>query len=480
MELPEYFGAVRRHWLLILALVVFGGLAGFGVAKSTIPTYVSTSSVFVSVNSGDSTIELVQGSNFAQASMQSYAELATMPVVLDPVIQKLGLDKSTTSLARDIATDTPLNTVVLNIKATAESAQGAADLANAVTAELSKQIQQMAPKDKVGEPVVDVRQTAVAIPPKFQNAPNTKLLAATGAAAGLLFAVCYALLRSVIDTRLRNEHDLGRLSQKPVLGLIPRLPGKKNHDSGVVMRRDPHAATSEAYRRVAANLEFLSPDDPVRSVAVTSSLPAEGKSQLVLNLAVALAESKKRVLVIDADLRRPTVAKTCGIDGQFGLTTVLTGGAELQEAIVPWGPIHVLPAGRTAPNPAELLSSKAMGEIMAESLTQFDFIIVDAAPLLPVSDTLSLVRHVSGTVMVAQAGRTKARHLRSALSIIDGVKSEVYGIVLNRVKTAGQVDPYQFADPNSAKSATLMDTPPDLDAWGPSKIEQFDDASIQR
>ncbi|RBL99634.1 hypothetical protein C1H84_14565 [Glutamicibacter soli] len=448
MELPQYLLALRRHWILILVLAVLWGALGYGYGKISPPTYTAGSSVFVSASSGENTSELVQGSNFTQNLMQSYAQLATMPVVLDPVIQKLGLDDTATSLAKRIDVDTPLNTVLINIKASAGDASASADLANAVADELTVQVQGLAPKQASGQPAIDMKPVAKAAPPQFPSAPNTKLLAASGLGAGLLLGILYALLRSLIDTRVRTDQDLQRLTPYPTLGQVPRRDKK---GTGVVMRTAPHDTVSEAYRRLAANLEFLSPDNPVRSVAVTSALPAEGKSTLTLNLAVALAETRKRVLVIDADLRRPTVATVCGIDGQFGLTTVLSGNARLDEAIVQWGPIHVMPAGRTAPNPAELLSSMAMAEILAASAGNFDFVLVDSAPLLPVSDTLALVRHVDGTLLVTRAGSTKVRHLRTALNALEGVKATICGIVLNRVRVGVRAEHYSYNDTSAAK-----------------------------
>ncbi|MGP5026154.1 polysaccharide biosynthesis tyrosine autokinase [Glutamicibacter sp. BW77] len=442
MELPEYLMALKRHWLLIVIVAVLGGGIGFGVGKMTPPTYSATSSVFVSASSGESTSELVQGSNFTQNLMQSYAQLATMPLVLEPVMDELNLTGSVASLRNRVSVNTPLNTVLINIRASAGSPKQAADLANAVAAELAVQAKALAPKQASGLPAIEMKPVGVAVIPKFQSAPNTKLLTATGLAGGLFVGVLYALLRSVIDTRVRSERDLTRLSEKPILGLVPK---RDPRSTGISMRRTPHDLVSESYRRLAANLQFVSPDNPVTSVVVTSALPAEGKSSLAMNLAIALSENRKKVLVIDADLRRPTVATVCGIDGQYGLTTVLSGKAELSEAIVSWGPISVLPAGRMAPNPAELLSSNAMGDIIQESSVRFDYVIVDAAPLLPVSDTLALVRHVSSALLVARAGKTKAKHLRNAMESLEGVKATLCGIVLNGVKVNIKAERYSYA-----------------------------------
>lgn len=442
MELPEYLMALRRHWLLIMLVALLGGCVGYGVGKMTPPTYTATSSVFVSARSGESTSDLVQGSNFTQNLMQSYAQLATMPLVLEPVIDELKLSESAVTLSNRISVNSPLNTVLISIRASAGEPEEAADIANAVAEELAVQAQQLAPKQASGLPAIDMQPVADAVIPKFQSAPNTKLLAATGFAGGLFLGVVYALLRTVVDTRIRNDRDLARLSEKPILGLVPK---RASQSTGVAMRTAPHDPISESYRRLAANLQFVSPDNPVTSVVVTSALPAEGKSSVAMNLAVALAESRKQVLLIDADLRRPTVASVCGIDGQFGLTTVLTGKTELSEAIVPWGPISVLPAGQIAPNPAELLSSKAMGDIIQEGSVRYDFVIVDAAPLLPVSDTLALVRHVSGSLLVARAGKTKAKHLRNAMESLEGVKASLCGIVLNGIKINLKAQRYGYA-----------------------------------
>lgn len=464
MNIQEYFLAIRRQWLVILLLGFLGGTLGFGVAKMTAPTFTSTSSVFVSATSGDSTSELVQGSNFTQNLMQSYAQLASMPVVLDPVIRDLKLDITATELSQRISVNAPLNTVLIKIRANAGSAQDAASLADALANELSVQVQRLAPKDAIGNPAIRMDLVARASIPQFQSAPNTKLIAAAGLALGLFAGVVIALFRALLDTRIRTENDIERITTQVILGKVPR---QDRRASRVIMRTDPSSIHAESYRRVASNLEFISPDDPIKSVVITSALPGEGKSTVAINLALALAENDKRVLVIDGDLRRPSIGNICGFDGQVGLTTVLTGHVELKDAVLNWGSISVLPAGRIPPNPTELLKSRSMSEVIKFTETKYDYVIIDSAPLLPVSDSLALSRQVSGTVVVARASSTKAKHVISSLQYLEAVNAPLAGIVLNRSRADITSEKYSYSSPEaSARKTAFRDTKADPNNFG--------------
>lgn len=449
MDIRDYFLALKRRTFVIIILGVIGFVAGFGVAKTTTPTFSATASVFVSVTSGDSTSELVQGSNYVQNLMQSYAQLATMPVVLEPVIRDLQLESSSTELAKRVTVNAPLNTVLIKIMANAPNASASATLANAIAMELSEQVQQLAPKDQNDKPSVRLDLVAKATTPQVQSAPNTKLIAATGFAAGLFLGVLYAALRAVFDTRLRDEKDLSRVTDGSVLATIPRA---KNSFSQAIFRVEPQSSVSDAYRRLAANLQFVSPDKPLTSVLVTSALPAEGKSTVTINLGLALAERGKSVLIIDADLRRPRIAEICGIEDPFGLTHVLTGVAEVTEALTIWGPVDILSAGVIPPNPAELLSSRAICEVIKAAELQYDYVLIDAAPILPVSDTLALTKQVSGTLFVAKANSTRGHIVQEGIQSITSIGAPLAGLVLNQTSARRERLGYGYSATNQATS----------------------------
>ncbi|MDB5819126.1 MAG: putative polysaccharide biosynthesis protein, partial [Rhizobacter sp.] len=168
-------------------------------------------------------------------------------------------------------------------------------------------------------------------------------------------------------------------------------------------------------------------------------LPQEGKSTTTCNLAIALSQAGLRVILVEADLRRPRLATYMGLEGAVGLTNVLIGSAKLEDVLQPWGSnaLEVLPSGPTPPNPSELLGSQQMQELIAQLEGRADLVLLDAPPLLPVTDAAVLSSLTSGALMIIRAGSTTRDQAKSALAILRGVDTAVYGVVLNMVPTKG-------------------------------------------
>jgi capsular exopolysaccharide synthesis family protein len=181
-------------------------------------------------------------------------------------------------------------------------------------------------------------------------------------------------------------------------------------------------------------------------VGVTSAVSGEGKSTVSLNLALALAEVTDRVLLVDADLRRPAIADRLGIEGAVGLSTVLVGRAGFDDVVQEWGPrgLAVLTAGQIPPNPTELLSSPAMRDLAAELADRFDAVVFDSTPLLPVSDALLLSRVTTGMVVVANSRKVRRGQLSQALSVLAQVQARVLGVVVTMVAARGLASPYGY------------------------------------
>jgi polysaccharide biosynthesis transport protein len=202
----------------------------------------------------------------------------------------------------------------------------------------------------------------------------------------------------------------------------------------------PGSPQAEQFRQLRTNLEFLRVADEQAGaasvVAVTSATAAEGKSTVASNLATALAETGARVLLVDADLRRPSVADVLGLEGGVGLTTVLAGQADVDDVVQEWGSagLRVLPSGAVPPNPAELLGSPAMRRLIAELRARYDHVVVDTTPVLPVADASVLSRLVDGLVVVANARRVRRRQLIQGLGDLAQVSARVLGVVLNQVR----------------------------------------------
>jgi capsular exopolysaccharide synthesis family protein len=431
MTPSEFLATLRTHWATVVVLGIIGASAGFGLARLTPESFQSTSSVFVSAQRGDSATELVQGSTFTQNIVQSYAELATMPMVLEPVIERLQLNVTPPVLARSITAQTPLNTFIIEITVTDNSPEQSAKIANAVGDELATAVQRISPKSANNVPVVTLQNVARAPVPRVRSAPNTPLMAVTGLGIGLAVGYGFVLLREVLDTRIRSEKDLQRVGETPLLGSISRRPQSRGKGERPPVTLTEPAA--EPYRRLATNIEFLDPDTKIGSIVVTSSMPGEGKTTTAINLALAAGELTPRVLLVDADLRRPSVAKYCGIEGAVGLTSVLSGQVSVEDAVEPWSHIHVLTAGTVPPNPSQIVNSNAMADLLVKLSRSFDLVVVDSPPLLPVTDALALSRITDGALIVVRYKATRRQQLLGSLRALEAVKARAIGVVLNRV-----------------------------------------------
>jgi protein-tyrosine kinase len=207
----------------------------------------------------------------------------------------------------------------------------------------------------------------------------------------------------------------------------------------------PRAAISEQYRTIRTNIQFSSVDESIRTLLVTSSGPEEGKSTTVANLAVVFAQQGKKVLLIDADLRKPTVHYTFQLDNTTGLTNVLTKQTQLEKAAVTTlvDNLSVLSSGPIPPNPAELLGSKAMEDMLVVALEQYDIVIFDTPPVLAVTDAQILANRCDGTILVVGSGKTQIEPAMKSKELLLSSKGKLLGVVLNR-KNAKESQYYYY------------------------------------
>jgi protein-tyrosine kinase len=198
----------------------------------------------------------------------------------------------------------------------------------------------------------------------------------------------------------------------------------------------PRAAISEQYRTIRTNIQFSSVDESIKTLLITSSGPAEGKSTTVANLAVVFAQQGKKVLLIDADLRKPTVHYTFQVENLIGLTNVLTKQATIEEAVTQSKVenLFLLTSGPIPPNPAEQLGSKAMEELLTTTTEEFDMIIFDTPPVLAVTDAQILANKCDGTILVVNSGKTEIEPAIKAKELLLSSKGKLLGVVLNQKK----------------------------------------------
>lgn len=448
MELRDYIRILRKGWILIVAVTLVGVAAGALSSILATPKYVSSTQLFVSVQSSDSSSasDLVQGGNAAQQKVRSYVDVVTSTSVLTPVIAELGLDMSPTDLASQVTAESPLNTVLINITVEDASPQLAADIANAVGASFATVVaDDLESPAGSGPSLVKIATIEPAIAATEPSSPRTTLNIGLGFIIGLVLGAGTAVLRGTLDTRIHGAHDVEMVTKAPILGGISFDPGAKKRP--LIVNADPRSPRAESFRSLRTNLQFVNLDSTSRCLVMTSSLPGEGKTTTTSNLAVALAETGASVAVVDGDLRLPRLADTMGLEGAVGLTDVLIGRADLQDVLQPWGrgTLYVLPAGRIPPNPSELLGSKAMVALIESLTASFDYVLIDAPPLLPVTDAAILSKLTGGAIVVAAAGRTTRNELQSAMRTLEHIGGRVLGVVMTMLPTKGP-DAYGYGN----------------------------------
>ncbi|MBU5443476.1 CpsD/CapB family tyrosine-protein kinase [Paenibacillus sp. MSJ-34] len=213
---------------------------------------------------------------------------------------------------------------------------------------------------------------------------------------------------------------------------MPRLA----HEQKLVMEINPKSRISESFRTLRTNIRFARWENPVRTLLITSAVPGEGKTTTAANLAVSYAHEGKKVLLVDADLRKPSLHLMFGQTNLYGLTNLLTNERPDQEAIresyIP--NLSLVPSGTIPPNPAEILSSSRLDSLLEEWKRQFDIVIFDSPPTLAITDGLVVATRCDGVILVVQAGKVKLEQVRKAKMNLELVKSTVLGVVLNNVR----------------------------------------------
>ncbi|MGD9316830.1 MAG: polysaccharide biosynthesis tyrosine autokinase, partial [Anaerolineae bacterium] len=270
--------------------------------------------------------------------------------------------------------------------------------------------------------------------------PQWLMQVALAAAIGMVLAVGAAFLIEYLDETLRTSEDLEKATGLTTLGVISRIPGDRR-PMKLVTTLEPKSQISEAYRTLRTNLRFSSPDRPLHKIMVTSPGALEGKSTMISNLAVVMAQDGKAVVLVDADLRRPMQHKIFQVENQQGLSDLLVNGEKvidghLQDTGIE--NLRLLPSGPLPPNPSELLGSQSMARLIERLEGVADIVLFDMAPVLPVTDAAVLAPQVDGILLIADAGRTRRGAARRAVENLRRVGANLLGVALNRIKLGGR------------------------------------------
>ncbi|WP_347059008.1 polysaccharide biosynthesis tyrosine autokinase [Blastococcus sp. HT6-30] len=439
MELKDVVQALRSGWWLLVVGLLIGLAAASAVTLQTTPLYASSTQLFVSTTGTDDTSTAYQGNLFSQQRVTSYVQLLTGEQVAGRVVEELQLAESPGELAASVTASAIPDTVLLDVTVTRPSATEARDIAAVIGEQFTDLVTELETPEGATASMVKVTVTEA---PKVAEAPTTPQPMrnlALGGLAGLLVGAGAAIGRERLDNTVKTADDVSRLAGAGLVGALVEDPALSERH--VAEDEDGYSETGEAYRQIRTNLQFLDVDDPARTIVITSSLPGEGKTTVAVNLAVVLAQSGARVALIEGDLRRPRVTRYLGMISGAGLSNVLAGNADYHELTQPFrdGKLTVLAAGPMPPNPSEMLGSKQMRMLLAQARQENDYVLVDAPPLLPVTDAAVLSVAADGAIIVARHGVTTKAQLEQAAANLHRIDAKLLGVVLNRIppKVAG-------------------------------------------
>lgn len=438
MTIVDFVRLTRANlWRIILAVLAGAALA-YGYAMTLPKLYTADASGYVvTAANAQTTGDVFAGSALAGSKADSYLPLVGSRAVAAKVVEKLQLQAQPAEIAGRVSADVTSN--ILRVSAVGPTPEQARDVADATiqaTAEEANRLEFGGEVKEGQRALVRILPVENALLPGAPSAPNMQKYAIAGAMAGLGLAYLLIFGRRLLDTRLRSVKDVETLASTTSLGIIPQTPELRAKEGRGRIGRLGVAA--EGFRQLRTNLRFVSVDNPPRSIVITSANPSEGKSTVSATLARVLGEAGQKTIIIDADLRRPTLSTVFERDGSVGLSQILSGQVSVEDAIQDTDQVNVqlISAGRIPPNPSELLGSQRMRALI-EELAQDHLVLMDAPPLLPVTDAGLLSGISDGTILVFAIGKTHKEQVAFCAKILEQVGGNLLGAVLNLAPKRG-------------------------------------------
>ncbi|MET7456765.1 polysaccharide biosynthesis tyrosine autokinase [Streptomyces sp. NPDC005574] len=437
MDFHDYLVALRRRWRFVTVCVLLG-LAGAALVTALIPrTYTATAQLFIATSDktgGDA----YQGGLFTQQRVKSYTRIVTSPSVLTGVISQLDLRTTPGQLAGKISAQAPLDTTLVDIEVSDGSADRAQAIADETALQFSKYIDTVEGTSSGSPPLVKASVVGGSQPPSTPTSPRPVLNMAVGLLAGIAVGVGGAVLRHALDTTLRTPEDIRTHLGLTTLGAVPPPGGHRRRPA----RRRDTARRTEALNQLRTRLRFGTDDGLPGSLLVTSALSAEGRTSTAVDLATSVARTGRRVVLVEADLRRPRLAAELGLRAAPGLSDVIEGRAALHDALQSrfGGRLRVLPAGPVPADPSKLVCGPVTTQLIRALEADADLVVVDSPPLLSFADGAALAPVTDGVLFVVRAAKTRRDDARRALDTLEAVRAQVLGAVLTGTRDDGLAD----------------------------------------
>ena len=446
---------LHKSWILALSAVVCAALTLVGTMFLITPKYQSSAMFYVnnaSLSLGGTSVSIESGDIIAGRELvESYIVILNTRETARDIIDYAGVDRSRTELQKMISAAPVNSTEIFEVVVTSEDPEEARAIAHAITQVLPKRIDGII--DGTSAKVVDSPEV-----PANPSSPSYATNTAVGFLLGLLLSAAVVVISEVFDVTVRSDEDVEQSCDHPILASVPDMMAhsKGGYYYGAYSKRTPTSgkepvmvgsqisfAASEAYKLLRTKLQFSFVDDnDCHIIGVSSALAGEGKSLSSVNLAHSLAQLDKRVLLIDCDLRRPSLAAKLPIQKVPGLSNYLTRQVSMDEIIQHYGaegecPFDVISSGRNPPNPIELLSSERMAKALDKLRQSYDYIILDLPPVGEVSDALVAAKLADGILLVVRQNYCNRNVLSAAAEQFRFVEARVLGVVLNCITENG-------------------------------------------
>ena len=509
--------AIVRAWLpLLIAGVVLAGGAAFAYSSLQRNVYEAKATLIVGQSLSGVSPDFDQ-LMVSQRLSSTYAVVATKRPILETVIEKLGLDVSFDELSKRVRAEAPLESTLLTVTAQAGDPAEAAAIANAMAEQLivasssiqgretefqasvdadlkatqeqivatqaqveklvavaNRTVKQEATLETLEGRLASLRSTYVAllsfssggatnllsviepaVTPGSPISPKPVLNTLLAAVIGLLIALAIVAVLEYLDDRIKTKEEIQELVGVSTLGLIVKMKGERGRKEiyRLVTLLYPRSAAAEAYRTLRTNIEFASVDAPITTLLVTSSVPGEGKTVTAANLAVAFAQAGRRVLLVDADLRKPGVHLVFDLSNAHGLTSMLRSdgvGVDSIAQATEQANLRILTTGPLPPNPAELLGSQRMRMVLERLKAAGDLLIFDSPPLQSVTDAAILSSFLDATLLVVDTKVSRRGAVRLGMEALSKAGANVLGAVLNRLKDRAPDFQGYYGEPDGA------------------------------
>jgi succinoglycan biosynthesis transport protein ExoP len=433
MELARYLLLVRKWWWLLVAGTLAAGVASYGISKTLTPIYSSTATLLVNQTQVPGTIAY-NDILTSERLTSTYKELIGKRLVLEEVSDRLALPYSPAQLATMISVSVVTDTQLLRLSVENSDPALASEIANTTASVFIEQNTE----NQLSRPG-DVSIVEAATAPSVPVKPHVLLNTVMAAAIGLLLAAGAALLIEYLDDTVKSPEDL-EANGLASLGAVARFQRPKAPQENLVAGSGSQRHFSEAYRVLRTNVQFSTIDRPGQTLLVTSANPGEGKTTTAANLALVMAQAGKKVVLVDSDLRRPSVHRLFGLSNEQGLTNLLLSTQSNVDGYAQrtrFDNLAVVTSGPLPPNPSELLASRRLDSIVENLKTQADVVVFDSPPILAVTDATILASKVDGTMLVIDSGKTRSQALQRAKDALVRSKTHLLGAVLNKLKRRG-------------------------------------------